>query len=117
MREHSRYLMLIVLALVPPSLPAEEKLEGHYIIGGAMDTNGSVSSGNERLYMRIFGDSAAHIYTAMKAKELLDACSGNKYKSINGLVCYEVAPGSTYECGFSINLETGAIGTGNIGAC
>ena len=105
----------IVVAL--PSIAQNPMmLQGEYQLGGPLDHNGSVLSGDSHLYISLSHDAATALYQSLPGDPFKDPCTGYKLKSRGNVVCYEITPNEGYFCSFSVKLDNNAVEAG-LGGC
>jgi len=90
-------------------------LEGKYVLGGPLDHNGSVHSGNSHLYVSLANDSASELYRTLPGRVFDDPCTGFKVKAAGNVICYQTSPNEHF-CSFSVNLEKNTVEAG-LGGC
>ncbi len=104
-------LLLSVKAL------SAENLMGEFQFGGPIESNGSISIGNSHIHFVIVGESAKKIFESLDVKAYESQCIGENIKSLGNVLCIEITPGETYECGFALNLHKNKSEASKIGAC
>ena len=99
--------VLISLIFSQAALSADwEKIEGIYAITPESYIDPSENEKKDSHYrIQLKGQSAQDLYLAMKAKPVIDECTGGMAKNVSDMQCLYYKATNSYECHFSINIS------------
>ncbi|MEH6578573.1 MAG: hypothetical protein V7731_16040 [Amphritea sp.] len=103
-----RYLLLLTsLMLSQIAVSADwKKIDGIYAVTSEGYLDPAENEQKDSHYrIQLKGQSAKDLYLAMKAKPVIDECTGSMAKNVNDMQCLYYKATNTYECHFSINIS------------
>jgi hypothetical protein len=103
-------LLLVFLQLTMTTLLSANEwndIEGTYAITGASVVDPLEDEPvNSHIRLSLSGETAKHLYDAMKAEAVVDECTGARAKNVGEMQCLFYEGDASYECYFSINIAT-----------